>query len=193
LQLFQGEIPANAVTAVALRALGADTQATVHLDCTDPNLTIRKLSIRSGEQNGGTRFRTLSKGELFLSFEAGSIGQPPCELSAQLETSDGLSDPMVIGRLVRIPRIDKFSLGEELVADSTYSGWIEGEELESIEKTGWRSGRGVPVTAPLLPATGDGSRQRLKIAMPWPPPAPRSALYVWLRGESNGRKSGVVY
>ncbi|MBS1830834.1 MAG: hypothetical protein JST93_36400 [Acidobacteria bacterium] len=193
LELSTGEIPANAFTAVTIRTADSDTQATLHLECTDPKLTIRKLSLRAGEQSGGARLRAVTRGELFLSFEAGTIGQPPCDVSAQLETADGLSQPTVIGRLVRMPRIDKFSLQSELVGDSIYSGWIEGEELETIEKTGWREGAGVPVREAPLPVDNKGSRQRLKIAMPWPPPAPRSALYVWLRGETMGRKSGVVY
>lgn len=192
-QLAAGEIPANAFTSVSIRTTGAHAQPTLHLECTDPELTLRKLSIRLGDQTGNTRLRAVSRSELFLSFEPGSVGQPPCELGARVETTDGLSDPIVIGRLVRLPRIEKFSLGPELIADSTYSGWLEGEELESIEKTGWRVGNGVHVTDAPLPVAGHSNRQRLKIAMPWPPPAPKTPLYVWLRGESEGRQSTVVY
>jgi len=94
---------------------------------------------------------------------------------------------------VRLPRIEKFSLGPELIAKATYGGWIEGEELESIEKTGWNPAHGVAVGGPPVPVANHGSRQRMKIAMPWPPPAPRAPLYVWLRGENTGRKSTVVY
>jgi len=193
LRLTAGEIPANAFTSVTIRTASADSQPTLHLECTDPDLTLRKLSIRSGDQAANVRLRAVSKGELFLSFEPGSVGQPPCEITARIETTDGVSDTTVIGRVVRLPRIDKFSLDPELIAESTYSGWIEGEELESIEKTGWRTGNGVAVTEAPLPVAGHSSRQRLKIAMPWPPPAPKTPLYVWLRGESEGRQSTVVY
>jgi hypothetical protein len=193
MQLTHGEIPANAFTAVTIRAANVDALPTLHLDCTDPSLTLKKLSIRPGEQAGNARLRTLGKGELFLSFEPAAVGQPPCELGARIETSDGLSDSFVVGRLVRLPRIEKFSLTPELVAESTYSGWIEGEELEAIEMTGWHEAKGVPVAGPPLPVANSGSRQRLKIAMPWPPPAPQAPLYVWLRGEPAGRRTTVAY
>lgn len=193
IDLSEGEIPANAFTAVTIRTEGLDSQPTLHVDCTDPTLTLRKLSIRPGEQAGAARLRTIAKGELFLSLEPGTVGQAPCALRAMLETADGLSDPALIGRLVRLPRIEKFALGPELIAKATYGGWIEGEELESIEKTGWNPGHGVAVGGPPVPVANHGSRQRMKIAMPWPPPAPRAPLYVWLRGENTGRKSTVVY
>jgi hypothetical protein len=41
------------------------------------------------------------------------------------------------------------------------------------------------------PAAGEGSKQTLRIAMPWPSPTPKAPLYVWLRGESEGRATRV--
>lgn len=193
MHLVTGEIPANAFTAVTIRTANADTLPTVHVECTDPALTVKKLSIRPGEQTPTARLRALSRTELFLSFEPAAVGQSPCELGARIETTDGLSDAKVVGRLVRLPRIEKFSLTAELVGESTYSGWIEGEELEAIERTGWSEQKGVPVAGPPLPIANSGSRQRLKIAMPWPPPAPQAPLYVWLRGEAEGRKTNASY
>jgi len=187
-------LPANAFTAVSVWTTGAGALPTLHLECTDPALTLKKLSIRPGEQQpANVRLRAVSKGELFLSFEPGAVGQPPCELAARVETGDGVSDPVTVGRVVRLPRIEKFSLTPELAAPSAYLGWIEGEELEAIEKTGWNAEQGMAVSDAPLPVANSGSKQRLKIAMPWPPPAPRAPLYVWLRGETAGRRSAVVY
>lgn len=194
LPLRAGELPANAFTAMTVRTTGAGALPTLHLECTDSTLTLKKLSIRPGEQHSSSvRLRTVSKGELFLSFEPGAVGQPPCELAARVETGDGVSDPVTVGRVVRLPRIEKFSLTPESVAPAMYLGWIEGEELEAIEKTGWNAEQGVAVSEAPLPVASSGSKQRLKIAMPWPPPAPRAPLYVWLRGETAGRRSAVVY
>lgn len=192
-QLQAGELPANAFIAATIRTSGAGALPTMHLECTDPQLTLRKLSIRPGEPGGAARLRAVSAGEWFLSFEPGAVGQPPCEVAVRVETGDGLSDPVPAGHLVRLPRIGKFSLTRELVGEATYSGWLEGEELQSIARTGWDGEKGVDVSGPPLPVAQDGSRQRLKIAMPWPPPAPHAALYVWLRGEERGRRSAVSY
>ena len=193
LRLAAGELPANAFTAATLRVTGAGPLPTLHLECTDPLLTVKKLSVRPGDQTTTARLRAVGPSDFFLSFEPGSIGQPPCELAARIETADGLSDPHPVGRIVRLPRIEKFSLSSELAAANTYLGWLEGEELEAIERTGWNEETGVAVTSTPLPVSNSGSRQRLRVAMPWPPPAPQSPLYVWLRGESAGRRTTVVY
>jgi len=195
LQLASGELPANAFTAATIRTRDAGTLPTLHLECTDPMLTLKKLSVRPGEPSthAGARLRSVSQGELFLSFEPGAVGQPPCELTVRVETSDGVSSPAALGRLVRLPRIEKFSLTSELIATNTYLGWLEGEELEAIEMTGWNAEQGVAIAGPPLPVANSGNRQRLKIAMPWPPPAPKAPLYVWLRGEASGRRSAVGY
>jgi len=37
------------------------------------------------------------------------------------------------------------------------------------------------------PVAGEGSKQTLRIAMPWPSPTPKAPLFVWLRGETDGR------
>ena len=41
-----------------------------------------------------------------------------------------------------------------------------------------------------LPA-GEGAKQALRIAMPWPSPTPKAPLFVWLRGETEGRATKV--
>lgn len=197
--LAEGELAANSFAALSIRTAhtipttSPEPLPTLHIECLDPALTLRKLTIRPGEQLAAARLRPVGAAAWFLSFEPGSVGQPPCALTARLETSDGLSDPHPVGRLVRLPRIDKFSLSPELIAASTYAGWLEGEELESIEKTGWDRNQGITVTDPPIPVANHANRQRLKIAMPWPPPAPRAALYVWLRGETQGRPSAARY
>lgn len=193
LALKAGELPAAGFTAVALRTVGAGAMPAVHVECGDPVMTLKKLTLRPGEQTAGARLRTVSPGELFLSFEPGAVGQPPCELMARVETGDGLSEPLALGRMVRVPRIDKFTLTGELMGERVYAGWLEGEELESIEKTGWNEADGVPVSGAPVPVANSSSRQRLKISMPWPPPAPRAPVYVWLRGEEAGRRSTAVY
>ena len=40
---------------------------------------------------------------------------------------------------------------------------------------------------------GDSARQTLRVVLPWPAPGPHAPLYVWLRGENQGRKTAVAY
>ena len=138
LAVGDAELPANTMAAASMQAEGAGPMPTVHLDCTDSSLTLRKLSVRPGEQSDAARLRQVGSGGLLhLSFTPGVIGLPPCVVAARIETGNGVSEARPLGRVVRLPTIEKFTLTNELVAAGVYSGWIEGEELESIDKTGW--------------------------------------------------------
>jgi hypothetical protein len=102
--------------------------------------------------------------------------------------ASGKSDPAALGKVVRAPRIAAMEWTEEKMADG-FVAVLTGEDLESIEKAGWDARTGVAVTA--LPAARSGGKQSLKVTLPWPSPAPRSPLYVWLRGDSEGRATRV--
>ncbi len=43
------------------------------------------------------------------------------------------------------------------------------------------------------PVAGNPEEQTLEIAMPWPPPSPQAPLYIWLEGESEGRRTPATY
>ena len=74
-----------------------------------------------------------------------------------------------------------------------YSRLLEGHDLDVIDKTGWDAEHGVPVQAIPTPESSDPAGQTLRVVLPWPAPAPHAPLYVWLRGETVGRKTTVVY
>jgi hypothetical protein len=40
---------------------------------------------------------------------------------------------------------------------------------------------------------GEHPSQSLRVVLPWPAPGPHAPLYVWLRGEPQGRKTSVTY
>ncbi|MEZ5399413.1 MAG: hypothetical protein R2729_07065 [Bryobacteraceae bacterium] len=190
---INGELPAGGFVSVALDVENAGPDATLHLACTDETLSLTKLALRAGADNGAGRLRQVGASGLFLSFGPGAIAQPPCEIAATLETSDGRSEPTALGRVVRLPLIDSFTLTAETAGDRRFFAVLEGEELDSIERTGWDGANGLSVESLPLPVAGSTSRQRLRVVMPWPPPAPKSALYVWLRGETHGRRTTAVY
>ena len=60
-------------------------------------------------------------------------------------------------------------------------------DLELIERTGWDASKSLTVDALPTTAAGSGLQQSLKIVMPWPSPTPRAPIYIWLRGEAQGR------
>jgi hypothetical protein len=64
--------------------------------------------------------------------------------------------------------------------------------LETVEKTGWDAARGLTVPELPRPIAGEGAKQSLRISMPWPSPTPKSPLFVWLRGESEGRATRIT-
>jgi hypothetical protein len=73
-------------------------------------------------------------------------------------------------------------------------GILKGRDLDVIEKTGWDARNGVRVDYVPEPVPGNNtSLQTIRIAVPWPAPAPHAPLYVWLRGEGEGRQTTLTY
>jgi hypothetical protein len=40
---------------------------------------------------------------------------------------------------------------------------------------------------------GGDNKESLRVAIPWPAPAPHAPLYIWLRGEERGRLTSAQY
>ncbi|RDJ93330.1 hypothetical protein B4Q13_22645, partial [Lacticaseibacillus rhamnosus] len=70
---------------------------------------------------------------------------------------------------------------------------LTGTDLEVIAKVGWGPDGGVPVTALPAPVGGDRRKQLLGIALPWPPLSPRAPLWIWFRGDDQGRETKIRY
>lgn len=188
------ELPAGSFASLSIRAANVDRQASIHLRCAEKALTVEPLSLRTGEQRGGNRLGSVGNGGMFLSFDPGLVGQMGCTLTAVAETEqEGSSDAYVLGRVVRLPRIESFSLTDEQLGDGVYAGVLKGQDLETIERAGWNAEEGLPVQGLPTPVAGEGHKQTLKIALPWPSPAPRSPLFIWLRGEAEGRQTQARY
>jgi hypothetical protein len=79
-----------------------------------------------------------------------------------------------------------FVLSGDPAGPNQYWGELTGSGLERIVRVGWDEKEGVAVTE--LPS-GEKGQQKLRMAVPWPAPAPRAPLYIWLRGEAAGRKT----
>jgi hypothetical protein len=150
--------------------------------------------VRPGERERlGSLFQT-APAQLFLTLDPAGLGQAGCNVSVAVESFEGaLSEPAVLGRMIRIPKIEAISFTGTKLPDGTWEAVLTGEDLETIEKTGWGPESGVEVTALPSPVAGQARKHTLKTGMPWPSPAPRSPLFVWLRGEAAARKTSVRY
>jgi hypothetical protein len=200
IEIGADELPAGTPAGLVLTVdhLHDATRPKLELDCQAGQLR-QSLTLSPGGPSTGASLTSAGPGALYLSIDPGVVGYPGCRLSATVIVDpEGRSDPFVLGRVIRLPRLDKFTLTGEKVGDASYAGALEGHDLDVIEKVGWDATNGLPVDAiptplPPLPNDHDPSRQTLRLVLPWPAPGPHAPLYIWLRGESQGRKTAVAY
>jgi hypothetical protein len=189
--LKAAELPAGAVVSFSMQVENLASDPVVQLRCGSNG---PPFSVRAGEKRGSARLELAGQGLLFLSVDPAAAGQPGCVLTASVETApEGASDPATLGRLVRLPRIKSFVLTDEKLASGVYAAVLKGEDLDTLEKTGWNSQAGLAVKDLPKPVAGEGHEQTLRVALPWPSPTPHAPLYVWLRGENAGRATQARY
>ena len=188
------EIPAGNTISFAVRTGSAGARPVLAISCSNSSEVKQPLRLQPGDESSVAQLDYTGVDMLFLSLDPGAVGESGCLLTAQIINPEaGPSDPYTIGRVIRLPRIEKFSLSDRRLGPSLYAGTLTGQNLQMIEKTGWNSHAGYPVTAIPIPAPGNPQEQTLEIELPWPPPAPQSPVYVWLRGEQKGRKTAARY
>jgi len=193
-ELRSGEIPAQSAVSFAIDAQNADSRSILRLQCGSTDDTKRALTLTQGERDGANELDFAGAGALFLSLDPGDVGHSGCLLMATLTShATGASDPFALGRIIRLPQIDQFTLSDESIGKSLYAGVLTGKDLQAIAMTGWNAKNGTPVQGIPTPVPGETEQQTLKIAMPWPPPAPHARLYIWLSGETEGRATNARY
>ena len=186
-----GEIPGGSWVSFAIKA-DFVAQPVLTLQCAETARTIQPLTLHAGEKNASGQLIGSEDGSLFLSLDAGTVGRPGCSLTATLESdSTGKSDPFSLGKVIRLPRIESLALTDEKSGDG-YIALLRGFDLETIAKTGWATGSGLDVPELPRPIAGEGSKQSLRVVMPWPSPSPKAPLQIWLRGESDPRATKVA-
>jgi hypothetical protein len=187
-----GEIPAGSWVSYAIKVEPSDAQPSFTLQCAEPARTVQSETLRVGEKHASAQLASPAAGALFLSLDPGAVGQSGCTLTAVIEVESlGKSDAFTLGKVVRLPRIENFSMTDEKSTDGFF-GNLRGFDLETIEKTGWEARTGVSVAELPRPIPGEGAKQILRVVMPWPSPSPKAPLFVWLRGESEGRATKVT-
>jgi len=192
--LRPNELPANLAISFSIRTANAGNQPALQLACADSTDTQTALNLHPGSEDPRVRLDATGDNTLFLSLDPATVGHSGCELEATLSAPDtGSSDPYQLGRIVRLPRIEQFTLSNQKLDRRLYSGTLTGEDLQLIEKTGWNPKAGFPVVGIPTPVSTDPAKQTLGVALPWPPPSPQAPLYIWLRGESEARQTNARY
>ncbi len=193
-ELEKGEIPAGAKISFAIYLKHVASRPSLKLACANPSDAKQSLRLEPGDRGSSAQLDYAGENVLFLSLNPGVVGQSGCELSATVTTPDaGTSEGYVLGRVIRVPQIDKFALTDQRLRSALYAGYLTGRNLQMISRTGWNSKIGFPVQGIPTPVAGSAQEQTLKIALPWPPPSPQARVYVWLFGESKGRRTNARY
>jgi len=192
--LDKGEIPAGSPVSFAIHGQGIGSRPALQLACSSTPDTKQTLTLHPGGRDGSSELDFAGENNLFLSLVPGSVGQSGCLLTATvMDKVTGSSDPYTLGHVIRLPRITKFAMSNRKLGEALYAGSLTGQDLQTIEKTGWDPAKGFSVQGIPTPVPGHPDEQTLKIEMPWPPPSPRAPVYIWLRGESQGRITAMRY
>ena len=192
--LSSTELPARGWVTAALEVEALEEPFRLKLSCLESARSLQQDWFRPGSARTDARVEHASGGGLFLMLEPAKFGQAGCTLAVVIENEQGgTSEPFPLGRIVRVPRIEQLTLTDEPAGESAYYGILIGQELETIVKAGWDESTGLPVGELPRPLAGESRRQSLRIALPWPPPAPRAPLYVWLQGDEHGRRTAARF
>ena len=192
--LEKNEIPAGSAVSFAIQAEHMGPAPVLSLGCRKGSETRQPVTLHPGDNSGSAQLDFAGSGILFLSLDPGTVGQSGCLLEAAVtDPTTGSSNPYTLGLVTRLPQIIKFTLSDQKLGNSLYQGTLTGQDLQMIDKTGWGPDTGYPVQGIPTPVRGNHQEQTLKIEMPWPPPGPGAPIYIWLRGETNGRVTAMRY
>ena len=189
--LRPGELPAGVFLSAMTHVQNASANASMRLFCKSGDAT--EVTVRVGEQNTSAKLQAVGQDTLFLSFDPGTWVAGCTLMAALQDTGEEASAPYRLGRVVRVPRIEGLRLTDESAGDGAYFGVLTGHDLEMVAKVGWDATNGTPVPGLPTPIAGESNKQSLKVALPWPSPAPHSPIFVWLRGDKDGRATTVKY
>ena len=181
-----GELPAGSFVTAYLKVETSDAKPVLRMQCADSGKQYEAKQLVAGEKRDTAKLEMVGAGMLFLSFDPGAMGPAGCQLSASLG-GDVVSDAIVLGKVIRLPRIENFAMTDEKLSGGNFAGILRGFDLELIEKTGWDLTKGVAVESVPVTAAASGQLQTLRIGLSWPSPTPKAPIYVWLRGEADGR------
>ena len=182
------ELPAGYTLNAMLDVKNVEHASVLRLSCAGD--TASRATLQIGEQTASSSLQQLSQDQLFLSFDTTPL-PAGCALQAVIDNGrDGHSQPASLAHVVRLPQIDSFELGDQPATNGSRTYLLTGHDLEMISKVGWDKNNGVDVPSLPAPIPGEGQKQSLSISLPDPPSA-QATLYIWLRGEKEGRATTI--
>jgi hypothetical protein len=193
IEIGADELPAGTTAGLVLTVdhLHDAVRPRLELRCETGELR-QPLTLSPGAPSAAASLSSAGPGALYLSVDPGAIGYPGCQLSATVMVEpEGRSVAFILGRVIRVPRLEKFTLSTEKVGDPSYAGDLEGADFDVIEKAGWGPAMAYQwIRFPLrFPATTRG--RRCTWCFPGHPPV-RTRLCRVAGGETRGRKTDVA-
>lgn len=182
------EFPAGYTLNAMLDVRNIERTGTLRLACADG--VGGRASLQIGEQTAHWSLQRLSADQLFLAFD--SSGLPAdCSLQAIMDNGrNGSSQPFTLAHILRLPQIDSFTVSPNAPQNGLRQYQLTGGNLEMLQKLGWDANNAADISGLPSPLPGQGLKQSLTISLP-DPPNPDAVLYVWLRGDKQGRESTV--
>jgi hypothetical protein len=187
-QLERGELPGGMYVSAMIRVEQLQSNSVLRLSCEQPGQA--SITLRLGERSKAQSLQQLAPDQMFLSFDTGAWLNGCLLQAAVANGSEGESGIYTLGRIVRVPTIERLDLPAGDDATTGLYANLTGQNLETIAKAGWSPERGEPVTELPLPIANDVTKQSMRILLT-PPPDTHSPLYVWLMGESTPRSTRV--
>lgn len=188
-----GELPEDSPVSFELTLTNAPVVNSIDLYCSGMP-EAKPVVIHDGDSGDDGRLQQEGAGMVFLAFNPASVGQPGCDVKARAHSPEnGESAPKDLGRIVLFPKIESFQVTDQKASDNSFYGEIRGQNLETIGKVGWDPSLGISVDSIPAPVAGGGNDETLRVQVPWPAPAPHSPLFIWLRGEEQGRPTTVKW
>ncbi len=186
------EFPAGYMLTAMLDVKNIERRSVLRLGCSDD--MEQTTALRIGEQTAKWNLQQLSQDQLFLAFDTTSL-PAGCSLQAVIDNGrDGTSQPFTLAHIIRLPQVDGFTLSADPNPNQngTRAYLLTGQNLEMIEKVGWDESTGVEIAGLPTPLPGPGQKQSLQVNLPDPPNANAlGVLYVWLRGDKQGRVTTI--
>ena len=184
----EDEFPAGNTLNALLDVKNVQHTSVVRLACADG--VGDSVPLQIGRQTGSWNLQQLSPDQLFLAFDTSGLPSG-CDLEAVIENgSGGKSQPFTLARILALPQIDSFTVGADPPQNDKRHYQLTGTNLEMIAKLGWDEANAVPVSGLPLPLPGPGLKQSIAIDLP-DPMVPEGKLYVWLRGDQQGRATTI--
>lgn len=186
--VHSGEVPAGSTLNAVLDVKSIERQSTLRLACADG--VGQPATLHIGEQTANWNLQQLSPDQLFLAFDTSNL-PAGCWLQASIDSGrDGGSDAFPLAHILRVPRIDSFTLSDTPPEKGDRQYTLTGQNLEMLAKLGWDASSGLDIAGLPSPLPGPGLKQSIQVSLP-DPQAPESLLYVWLRGDNKGRETTI--